>query len=156
MIKQTLEGITLAEASTIDFSSAVTFTVTTALEKSDIVISDLTVSVSSRRQLLENVKMMYTLTASTTDGETSSSIIDKLQESVNDGNFLTILKTSSGLAINSVAGSIAVDITPTEAPSLSPITPTESGIAFHSTLPINAIFHADHKRFIIVLFLVVP
>lgn len=74
--------------------------------------------------------MMYTLTASTTDGETSSSIIDKLQESVNDGNFLMILKTSSGLAINSVAGSIAFDITPTDAPSLSPISPTESGTAY--------------------------
>lgn len=126
-----MEGITLAEASTIDFSSAVTFTVTTALEKSDITVSDLIVSTSSRRQLLENVKMTYTLTASTTDGETSSSIITKLQESVNDGNFLMILKTSSGLAINSVAGSIALDITPTEAPSLSPISPTESGTAYN-------------------------
>ena len=140
-----MEGITLAEASTIDFSSAVTFTVTTALEKSDIIVSDLTVSVSSRRQLLENVKMMYTLTASTTDGETSTSIIDKLQESVNDGNFLMILKTSSGLAIKSVAGSIALDMTPTEAPSLSPITPSESGTTSYSTLPITVIFSAGHE-----------
>ena len=72
-----------------------------------------------------------------TDGETSSSIIERLQDSVNNGNFLMILKTSSGLAITSVVDSIAIEMISTESPSTSPITPTESGTAKYHTLLIH-------------------
>ena len=120
---------------TPDFVSAVEFSVLTAVESSNVVVSDLTFTSSSRRQLLEeDVKLMYYITLTLVEDETAAGLIAKLQESVSNGNYLKILKTSSGLAITSVADSVVSDLSPTPTPTTTPLPPTESGTAKHLTL----------------------
>ena len=120
---------------TPDFVSAVEFSVLTAVESSNVVVSDLTFTSSSRRQLLEeDVNLMYYITLTLVEDETAAGLIAKLQESVSNGNYLKILKTSSGLAITSVADSVVSDLSPTPTPTTTPLPPTESGTAKHLTL----------------------
>lgn len=129
-----MTGISLAKALTPDFASAVEFSVITAVESSFVVISDLTFTAASRRQLLEDVKLIYYITLTLVEGETAAGLIVKLQESLSNGNFLKFLKTSSGLAITSVADSIVSDLSPTPTPTSAPQPTTESGTVKHLTL----------------------
>jgi hypothetical protein len=120
---------------TPDFVSAVEFSVITAVESSNVAVSDLSFTASNRRQLLEeDVKLMYYITLTLVEDETAAGLIIKLEEAVSNGNFLKFLKTSSGLAITSVADSVVSDLSPTPTPSTAPLPPTESGTAKHLIL----------------------
>ena len=129
-----MTGISLAKALTPDFVSAVEFGVITGMESSNVAVSDLTFTASSRRQLLEDMKLMYYITLTLVEDETATGLIVKLQESVSNGNFLMFLKTSSGLAITSVADSTVSDLSPTPTPTSAPLPLTESGTAKHLTV----------------------
>jgi hypothetical protein len=128
---------------TPDFVSAVESSVIIAVESSNVEVSDLTFTVSSRHE--EDVKIMYYITLTLVEDETAAGLIAKLKESVSNGNYLDFLKTRSDLAITSVADSVISDLSPTPTPSTAPLPPTESGTAKHLTL--RQLYHLPCLRF---------
>jgi hypothetical protein len=125
-----MTGISIAKALTPDFVSAVESSVITAVESSNVVVSDLTFTASKRRRLLEeDVELIYYITLTLVEDETAAGLIAKLEESVSNGNFLKYLKTNSNLAIASMTDFVVSDLSPTPTPTSAPLPPTESGTA---------------------------
>lgn len=116
---QTLSGLTLEQAQTESFTKAVFRTVGVAVgvPRTDV-SGTVDAATANARRLLANIDMVYNLGILTNLSSTQT--ITKLKSNVDSGEFLTNLRSFSGLNLTGMANTRFDDETPTSSPTMAP------------------------------------
>ena len=145
---QVLSGVTLLQASTASFSTAV-LQVVSSLVFGRGTVSDIEV-LQNKQVLPSGVTLSYVVT---TDSEKTLIAYIRLKGNVERGIFRSALSTLSGVSITGVSGFTAIDVRPTFSPTSTPTnlrsdvkSESNSGLGSRSEEPGNGTEDFYRKR----------